>query len=183
MIASFLRVQSRNVGMSPYTLFMQKTKDHPELVKCGAKIAKRGKMLGQMYRALSKGDKAALVAAAAKLPRPARRLATPRVPEFAAYLKANVKAAKGATEAAKVQAVIHKFNAMNKLPQLTPRKQRSLRKQAIVKKAKAAAKLAKKPVAKKPVAKKPVAKKPVAKKAVAKKPAAKKAVSKKVAKK
>ena len=50
--------------LNAYSVFMIQTKNHPDLV--GLPIAKRGKKLGQMYRALSPADLAKLQAKAGK---------------------------------------------------------------------------------------------------------------------
>jgi hypothetical protein len=50
--------------LNAYSIFMIQTKNHPDLV--GLPIAKRGKMLGKMYRALPPAEMAKLKAKAGK---------------------------------------------------------------------------------------------------------------------
>ena len=124
------------LGASPYTAFMIKTKTHPELVAC-KNIMQRGKLMGKMYRALSVADKAALVKTAAKMHKPAPKLASPGSHAFLKFRKANLKLKKGTKcEMTKAtQIVIRNFNKANKLPQLTIGVKKRLRQKMAAKKA------------------------------------------------
>ena len=112
------------LGIPPFALFMIRTKAAPELAGCKTMKggALRGKMMGKMYRAQTPAQKAELFKAAAKMPTFARRLAKPKHTAFAKFQKANLKLTKGMSHGdvrKAQQVVIRKFNATNKLPQLT----------------------------------------------------------------
>ena len=60
---------TKNIGISPFALFMQQTKDHPDLKGKGMSIGERGKAVGEMYDAVSDDEMAQLEIEAAATPR------------------------------------------------------------------------------------------------------------------
>ena len=135
------------MGVSPFSLFIRDPKTKAALK--GLPIVKRGKKSGELYRALSVADKAALVKKAKATPAYKRVKVAKSILVIARARKVPATLVKKHWHATKGTTVLSRLRKIAESNKLTFR---SL-------KAKKAVKVAKKPVAKKPVAKKASGKK------------------------
>ena len=137
------------MGVSPFSLFIRDPKTKAALK--GLPIVKRGKKSGELYRALSVADKAALVKKAKATPAYKRVKVAKSILVIARARKVPATLVKKHWHATKGTTVLSRLRKIAESNKLTFR---SLKAKKAVKVSKKAVKVAKKPVAKKASGKK-----------------------------
>ena len=146
------------MGVSPFSLFIRDPKTKAALK--GLPIVKRGKKSGELYRALSVADKAALVKKAKATPAYKRVKVAKSILVIARARKVPATLVKKHWHATKGTTVLSRLRKIAESNKLTFRSLKAKKAVKVAKKvSKKAVKVAKKPVAKKPVAKKASGKK------------------------
>ena len=146
------------MGVSPFSLFIRDPKTKAALK--GLPIVKRGKKSGELYRALSVADKAALVKKAKATPAYKRVKVAKSILVIARARKVPATLVKKHWHATKGTTVLSRLRKIAESNKLTLRSLKAKKAVKVAKKvSKKAVKVAKKPVAKKPVAKKASGKK------------------------